>query len=94
MSLNSNLLMSCLCCFMSSFLIHGWIASSCVDVQPFLRSNTLPLHPSKSTYNSGERSEGTRVVKMRSACATIPKRPAGVRGENPSTWDEVYSLTG
>ena len=29
--------------------------------------------PSEQKYNSGERSEGTRVVKMRSACATIPK---------------------
>ena len=42
--------MSCLCCFMCSFLIHGWIASS--YVHPFLRSNTLPLHPSKNTIRA------------------------------------------
>ena len=59
----------------------------------FLRSNTLPLLRAEK-HNSGERSEGTRVVNMRSACATIPNALPASEAKNPSTWDEVYSLTG
>ena len=51
--------------------------------QPLTEHNCgLTLSARVALHNSSERSEGTRVVKRRSACATILKRLPGVEGEN------------
>ena len=64
---------------------HIHLVYSTYSIQPYSLTPYIPIHLPSGGDPSCEHEERLR---------DDPKRPAGVRGENPSTWDEVYSLDG